>query len=211
MAKHLRLRKPARVALPGQRVSLGLKVSAEIKNRLDAAARQQGATQSQEAERRLEQTFRAEDRIENNLDFAFGRAMTGITLGLGYLLPVVGYVSILENGGSLLSASLHNLPLADWQPNFAAGEEVAAASDLFIRALMPGRSPPGRSPPGLADDTTAAREVRRLLTALVSPETLTDDPHLIEMAARVRERLPDDVLRRIQLRLERSQNPVSLS
>ena len=206
MAKHSRLRKPARVALPGQRVSLGLKVSAEIKNRLDAAAKQQGATQSQEAERRLEQTFRAEDRIENNLDFAFGREMTGITLALGYLLPMVSYVSIRENGGSLVSARLHNLPLADWPPNIAAGEEIAAAADLFIRALVP-----GSSPPDLSGDTVAAREVRHFLMAVVSPETLTDDPHLIEMAARVRERLTDDVLRRIQLRLERSQNPVSLS
>jgi len=195
MAKHSRLRKPARVALPGQRVSLGLKVSAEIKNRLDAAAKQQGATQSQEAERRLEQTFRAEDRIENNLDFAFGRAMTGITLGLGYLLPVVGYLSIREKGGSLLSARLHNLPLAEWEPNIAAGEEAA---DLFIRTLMP-----GNGPPDLTGDRVAAREVRRFLTAVVSPEMLADDPHVIEMAARVRERLTDDVLGRIRLRLER--------
>ena len=198
MAKHSRLRKPARVALPGQRVSLGLKVSAEIKNRLDAAAKQQGATQSQEAEGRLEQTFRAEDRIENNLDFAFGRAMTGITLGLGYLLPVVGYLSIREKGGSLLSARLHNLPLAEWEPNIAAGEEVAAAADLFIRTLMP-----GNGPPDLTGDRVAAREVRRFLTAVVSPEMLADDPHVIEMAARVRERLTDDVLGRIRLRLER--------
>ena len=62
---------------------------------------------------------------------------------------------------------------------------------------------PGNGPPDLTGDRVAAREVRRFLTAVVSPEMLADDSHVIEMAARVRERLTDDVLGRIRLRLER--------
>jgi predicted transcriptional regulator len=38
-------------------VSLGLKVTPEIKQKLDEAARASGRTQSQEAELRLERTF----------------------------------------------------------------------------------------------------------------------------------------------------------
>lgn len=41
----------------GCSISLGLKVTAEIKNKLDEAARLNGRTQSQEAEFRLEQSF----------------------------------------------------------------------------------------------------------------------------------------------------------
>lgn len=45
---------------PGRRVSLGLKVTAEMKRRIDDAARRNGRTQSQEAEARLEQAFMME-------------------------------------------------------------------------------------------------------------------------------------------------------
>lgn len=51
------------VAEQGKRVSLGLKVTPDIKNKLDAAARANGRTQSQEAEARLERSF-DDDRIE---------------------------------------------------------------------------------------------------------------------------------------------------
>lgn len=47
----------ALIAEPGKRVSLGLKVTSETKNKLDAAARANGRTQSQEAEYRLQKSF----------------------------------------------------------------------------------------------------------------------------------------------------------
>jgi hypothetical protein len=50
----------AQRAEPGVRVSLGLKVTPDIKNALDAAAKKNGRTQSQEAEARLERSFYAE-------------------------------------------------------------------------------------------------------------------------------------------------------
>ena len=42
---------------PGKRVSLGLKVTSEMKDRIDRAAKKSGRTQSQEAELRLELSF----------------------------------------------------------------------------------------------------------------------------------------------------------
>jgi hypothetical protein len=197
MAKHPRLRKPAREALPGQRVSLGLKVGWDIKNRLDAVAKQRGTTQSQEAERRIEQTFSAENRIDHDLDFSFGRAMAGVTLALNYLLPVVAYHSIRENGGGTVSAALHSLPLANWPPNIPAIGETAAAASLFLRALGP-----GDNPNELADQGIAATTVRRLLTAITTPEMIENDPYLLEVAAQVRERLTTEVLQRVDLRLQ---------
>ncbi len=58
-----RLGRPKRKPTPGTRASLGLRVTAETKQRLDDAAEQSGRSQSQEAELRLERTFAAEDRL----------------------------------------------------------------------------------------------------------------------------------------------------
>ncbi|MGO6702592.1 hypothetical protein [Rhizobium ruizarguesonis] len=52
-----RIGRPIKEAEPGKRVSLGLKVTAAIKSKLDKAAREVGRTQSQEAEVRLERSF----------------------------------------------------------------------------------------------------------------------------------------------------------
>jgi hypothetical protein len=63
-----RIGRPTKAPQPGKKVSLGLKVTAEIKNRLDAAARASGRTQSQEAERRLEGSFEHESRLTHISD-----------------------------------------------------------------------------------------------------------------------------------------------
>ena len=49
-----RLGRPPKSPVPGTRVSLGLKVSPEIKRRLDEDAREHGRTQSQQAELMIE-------------------------------------------------------------------------------------------------------------------------------------------------------------
>lgn len=54
--------RPIKAAEPGTRVSLGLKVTPAIKTALDEEARRNGRTQSQEAEARLEASFR-DDRV----------------------------------------------------------------------------------------------------------------------------------------------------
>jgi hypothetical protein len=55
-----RIGRPMKAPVSGKRVSLGLKVTADIKRRLDAAARASGRTQSQEAEHRIELSYRYE-------------------------------------------------------------------------------------------------------------------------------------------------------
>lgn len=49
--------RPLKESGPGKRASLTLKVTPEMKQRIDEAARQSGRTQSQEGEARLEQAF----------------------------------------------------------------------------------------------------------------------------------------------------------
>jgi hypothetical protein len=60
MAHTKRLGRPPKEPEPGQRVSLGLKVTAEIKQRLDEQARKTGRTQSQQAELMIERAFAEE-------------------------------------------------------------------------------------------------------------------------------------------------------
>jgi hypothetical protein len=61
----------------GERVSLGLKVTADIKSRIDTAAKASGRTQSQEAELRLERSFWLDDLIAAGLTRRGIRPPTG--------------------------------------------------------------------------------------------------------------------------------------
>ena len=56
-----RVGRPSKAPQKGARNSLGLRVTAETKNRLKAAVAASGRSQSQEAEFRLERSFRKED------------------------------------------------------------------------------------------------------------------------------------------------------
>ena len=64
--------RPIRPGVPGARVSLGLKVTPEIKNKLDEAARLNGRTQSAEAEYRLERSFERQDLLREVWVLTFG-------------------------------------------------------------------------------------------------------------------------------------------
>jgi len=64
-------------------MSLGLKVTPEIKNKLDAAAKANGRTQSQEAEARIAATFRDADYLDQAATLAYGPA-------LAVMLAVIG-------------------------------------------------------------------------------------------------------------------------
>jgi hypothetical protein len=69
-----------RVAEDGERVMIGCRVSAEIKNRLDEAARKSGRSQAQELELRLQQSFQAQDIVNymRERDSVMMRAMLEI-------------------------------------------------------------------------------------------------------------------------------------
>jgi hypothetical protein len=58
--KRARMGRPTKAPSPGERVSLGLRVTAEIKRKLDEAGEKSGRSQSQEAEIRLERSFELE-------------------------------------------------------------------------------------------------------------------------------------------------------
>jgi hypothetical protein len=75
-----RIGRPLKAPQSGKRVSLGLKVTAEIKQRLDDAARANGRTQSQEAEFRLERSFDREGLLPEVLTLAYGKPVADVLI-----------------------------------------------------------------------------------------------------------------------------------
>src|SRR3954454_12478893 len=82
-------RKP-QPANQGQRVSLGLKVTPEIKNKLDTAAKANGRTQSQEAEVRLERSFDREALLLEVLELRYGSPLAGLLMAMGAAMDGAG-------------------------------------------------------------------------------------------------------------------------
>src|SRR4051794_5884686 len=82
--------RPKRKLSPGERVPLGLRVQPEIKNELDSAAVKSGRSQSQEAEFRLEQSFRTQSILNEALALRYGPELAGILRLVGDAIAEAG-------------------------------------------------------------------------------------------------------------------------
>jgi hypothetical protein len=74
---------PKRDPEPGERFQIGVRVTPELKRRLDAAAEQSGRSQSQEAELRLERSFDRTDLLPQVLTLAYGDEIAADLMRLG--------------------------------------------------------------------------------------------------------------------------------
>ena len=120
-----RLGRPLKAPTPGKRVALGLKVTSEIKQRLDEEARKSGRTQSQQAELMLERSFTQED--------AFGGAATR---QIAYLMAAAFAIA----GQRAADGK------ADWTadlPAFVAG--AAGVLDTLLTACPDGEAGNGKA------------------------------------------------------------------
>ncbi len=89
-SKRKRMGRPSKPPVPGERVSLGLRVTANMKMKLDQAAAESGRSQSQEAELRLEQSFmRGEELV-----IAQGSAFSPVFFIKGEMWVYVGEESV---------------------------------------------------------------------------------------------------------------------
>jgi hypothetical protein len=70
--------RPTKKAVPGQKVTLGLRVSAEAKALLLHSAERHTRSISQEAELRIEQSIRNEDLLDEVLTLAYGQQLAGL-------------------------------------------------------------------------------------------------------------------------------------
>jgi hypothetical protein len=104
----IRKGRPTKDPVPGQKMSLGLKVTAEVKSRLDRAARKSGRTQSQEAEMRIERSFDREALLSEVLSLAYGRETAGLLIMLGVTMKAVAdRSSRAAHGHSLVDGSTY--------------------------------------------------------------------------------------------------------
>jgi TraY domain len=78
--------RPGRTPRPGERVALSLRVTPDAKAKLDRAATENGRSQSQEAELRLERSFQDEDLLPQVLSLAFGERLAAILLAIGFAM-----------------------------------------------------------------------------------------------------------------------------
>ncbi len=125
-----RLGRPKRKPKPGERVPLGLRVTAETKQRLDDAAEQSGRSQSQEAELRLDRSFERQDLAEEVLTATYGHELAGLLMILGRTMKDVGM--------SAGFAAIRGVAVrANWLQNPYAFDQVANAAETIIEKFRP--------------------------------------------------------------------------
>jgi hypothetical protein len=186
--------RPVKAVPAGQRASLGLKVTSEIKQRLDGAARANGRTQSQEAEARLEQSFRDEDLLPQILDLAYGRQTAALLMLLGRSIRDASSHAAFDAEGSLASAE-------NWMNHPWAYQQAWEATRRIFDVFRPSSEPLApRSRKGLPQPVRAALNnlgcgiAEGVIAATVHPD---DTPALSDVMKPARERL-GEVINRIK-------------
>jgi hypothetical protein len=191
--------RPNKPATPGKLSALGLRVTAEVKDLLDVAAKQSGRTQSGEAERRIEATFRSEQQLSQGLDLVYGEQIAG-------LLTVIGRV-LRDVGPAAHAASTRALEVApDWLSNPFAFDQAVKAIGAVMEVLRPdGERVPAHLRSPLVVMGNDMNEMYRhigqaiagpYLTAVADPEAaITAD--LKRIGREVREKLGAEVVGRL--------------
>lgn len=85
--------RPTKAPPPGEKASLGLKVTASLKTQLEKAAADSGRTQSQEAEARLERSFDRLSLMPEVLELAYGRGAAGCIMMMAQAFSDAGTVA----------------------------------------------------------------------------------------------------------------------
>jgi len=133
-------------------MSLGLKVTPEIKNKLDTAAKANGRTQSQEAEARIEQTFRGVDYLEQAMDLAYGPRLAVLLILIGRAMNEIG----------------RHAPFpTNWMDQAYLFDEAVAAVVEALAAFRPDGS-------GLPSAILAPMVIRKLLAAIKNPDEVRE-------------------------------------
>ena len=173
--------RPTKAAKPGVRASLGLKVTAEIKGKLEFAASGSGRTQSQEAEYRLEKSFDREELLGPILEIAFGPQVAALTIMIATAMNDTGRQSATwrvwdqSERGKIPNYKLQNEN--NWTEDaYAFDQAVASVHSLLESARPPGDpAPPKLFPPGHDQHGLEARQgtntAKWMVTAIDDPES----------------------------------------
>ena len=140
--------------MPGKRVSLGLKVTSDIKKRLDDAARASGRTQSQEAEARLERSFDRQELLPQVLGLTYGRQLAAMLLMLGDAMKATGEIA----SASAVRPSALLEGTQKWFDIPYAYDQAVRAANTILEALRPAGDPQSPKHKGGAEDVPHLRD-----------------------------------------------------
>lgn len=91
--------RPTTKPIEGQKATLGIRASADLKTSLNESAKRNGRSLSQEAELRLEQSFRNEGLLEEALGMAYGRIDSDLLISvLGEIMRAATNVTHSRTG-----------------------------------------------------------------------------------------------------------------
>ena len=114
----------------GERHPLGLRVTKEVKQKLNDAANASGRSQSQEAEFRLEHTFNSGDRVFDALDLLYGRRWSGILLAIAQAAQITGTRALPINEWNFEGCE-------DWVLDPYAYDQAVKAVNTILEAFRP--------------------------------------------------------------------------
>jgi hypothetical protein len=126
--------RPLKPAKAGERASLGLRVSGDLKHRIDQAAQRAGRTQGQEAELRLERSFHEQELLPQILDLAYGRRLAGMLMLLGREMRSCGL-------GSWILSTQDHLTGEGWFSDAYAYDQVVQAVNEILEQYRPSGDP----------------------------------------------------------------------
>jgi hypothetical protein len=116
----------------GERLPLGLRVTKELKRKLRDISHESGRSLSQEAEFRLEQTFKSSSTLFEALDLAYGRHTTGLLLALGLAIQTTGTRCLMLSKWKFDGCE-------DWLADpYAFDQAVRAVNTILERFRPPG-------------------------------------------------------------------------
>jgi hypothetical protein len=146
--------RPGREPTPGERVGLSLRVTPDTKRALDTAAECAGRSLSQEAELRLEQSFRNQDLLFQVLDIAYGQHTAALLILLGEIIRQVNAATAVS-AGKLVDMS------QSWINQPESRRQVLDAIRFVQTEIDPGEAPP--------EDQTGREAAAMFIQAALEP------------------------------------------
>jgi hypothetical protein len=137
-----RIGRPTKPPKPGERVTLGLRVTPEVKEKLQLAAVGKGRSLSQEAEFRLERSFETESLLPDVLTLAYGQRLAAVLAKIGQRMhafeAVPRYITSAEEHIHSAANTLHDPRLStalDHLKLFQKEEMPLINSSLMVEVL----------------------------------------------------------------------------
>ncbi len=143
-------------SIAGKRYPLNMRTTFEMRQRLEAAAKDSGRSLAQEAEFRIDRTFQTQGLLAEALTLAFGSRLAGLVLVIGDAAKATASTAGFINTGGVDADAWLGSPLVY--------DEVAKAVSTIVEAFRPPGERPPASPfkpqPGLPADLAKIMELR---------------------------------------------------